>query len=206
MTTTTMLVHDLKSPVSALETLIYSLSDRLHEEEFDIAKLAFIKIKDKFKLLKQPKKERKEQVHIIQLINEVISEKRMFYTMKNIKINLQQTETFFEKLLIEPLQFKRIMSNIIENAKEAMPSSGGNILIKVSRENKYFKIKIKDDGMGMSQEILELVKKSGGTYQKKGGSGQGLQHAKECLLRWGGEFDIDSLQGIGSIITLKIPI
>ena len=203
--TTQMLVHDLKSPIAALDTLIFALADRLHDDEVNLANLAISRIKDKFKLLKQKSSEQKEYSNLIELIKRVINEKRIFYIGKNVEINFKQSETLFTKVLIEPIKFKRIISDIIENAKEAMPD-GGHIVIHLSRTADNIIIKVRDNGVGMSPQILKLVQEKGGTYLKENGSGKGLQHAKECLRMWGGSLEIDSILGIGSIITLNIPI
>jgi len=122
------------------------------------------------------------------------------------KINLffQQTETFFQKVILPPIQFKRILSNLIENAREAMPD-GGNILVRFSIVGQEIHIKIRDNGEGMDPKVLKMVQKVGGSYNKKHGSGHGLSHAKSTLAKWGGDLQIESLQGIGSIVTVKIP-
>jgi signal transduction histidine kinase len=203
--TTQMLVHDLKSPIAALDTLIFALADRLHHDELSLANLAISKIKDKFKLLRQSPNESKENSDLLLLIKEVINEKKIFYTGKKIEIIFKQTETFFKKVVIEPIQFKRVISDLIENAKESMPG-GGNIVVILSKSNNHIQIKVRDNGHGMSAQTLRLVYEKGGTYHKKNGSGKGLLHAKECLSNWGGTLEIDSIEGIGSIITLNIPI
>jgi signal transduction histidine kinase len=203
--TTQMLVHDLKSPIAALDTLIFALADRLHDDEMNLANLAISRIKDKFKLLKQKNNEKKEYSNLIDLIKNIISEKKVFYIGKNIEINFKQSETLFTKVLIEPIKFKRVISDLIENAKEAMPE-GGHIVIHLSIVDKTVQIKVRDNGIGMSPQILKLVQQKGGSYLKENGSGKGLQHAKDCLKNWGGSLEIDSILGIGSIITLNIPL
>ena len=203
--TTQMLIHDLKSPIAALDTLIFALTDRLQHDELNLANLALSKIKDKFKLLRQAPNENKENSDLLLLIKEVISEKKIFYVGKKIEISLKQTETFFKKVFIEPVQFKRVIADLIENAKESMPG-GGNIVVILSKTNNHIQIKVRDNGHGMSPLTLRLVQEKGGTYHKKNGSGKGLLHAKQCLSSWGGSLEIDSIEGIGSIITLNIPL
>lgn len=201
--TTTMLIHDLKSPVAALDTLIYSLADRLGQDEMDLAQIALTRIKDKFKLIKN--KNQKEWVDIVKLLEEVIAEKQVLFLGRKINLNLQLNQTFFTKLFLEPIEFKRIISNLIENSREAMPK-GGNIVVRLKVQSGFLHIQVRDDGEGMEPDTLRLVKHSGGTYHKKDGSGHGLQHAKQKLHEWGGQLEIDSLQGIGSIVTLKLPL
>ena len=201
---TSMLIHDLKSPIAALDTLFYSLADRLYKEEIDLAQVSITKIKDKFKLLRQGPNEEKEWVDIVKLIQETIAEKKVLYTGRKISLNFQQRSTFFNKLYIEPLQFKRIISNLIENAKEAMPQ-GGNIVLRLSIEKNSVRIQVRDNGEGMDPHVLKLVKSVGGTFNKKDGTGHGLKHAKNVVQGWGGELEVDSLQGIGSIVTITIP-
>jgi signal transduction histidine kinase len=203
--TTQMLVHDLKSPIAALDSLIYTLADRLHKDELNIANLAISRIKDKFKLLKQKNHEKKEYSNLINLIKVVMNEKKIFYIGKNIEINFKQSETLFTRVLIEPVKFKRVIADLIENSKEAMPN-GGHIVIQLSKTDKNIQINIRDNGVGMCPQTLKLVQIKGGSYHKQNGSGKGLKHAKECLLSWGGQLEIDSILGIGSIISLNIPV
>jgi signal transduction histidine kinase len=109
-------------------------------------------------------------------------------------------------------QMITVFSNIIENAFEAMGSTG-TLTIRTSlsekiADKKIFKlaeIKIEDTGTGISQDVLKnLFKPFHST--KAGGTGLGLVIAKRILEAHKGNIRIESKLEIGTIVTIKLPI
>jgi len=95
--TNLMLIHDLKSPIAALDTLFFSLADRLNQEEVDLAQVALTRIKDKFKLLKNGNEDKEEAVDIIKLIEEVVAEKRFFLWEERLISSFNKQKPSFKK-------------------------------------------------------------------------------------------------------------
>jgi signal transduction histidine kinase len=107
-------------------------------------------------------------------------------------------------------RLKQVFINIIDNALKYTPE-GGVVAIEV----KYKKeedpdniiITITDTGCGISAEDLPKVKeKFYKANQKVNGSGIGLAVADEIMNLHKGKLDIESGVGVGTTVTLTIPI
>jgi FixJ family two-component response regulator len=66
-------------------------------------------------------------------------------------------------------------------------------------------IRIRDNGRGIPAHVLPRLFDKGFSFGKSQGSGLGLYHARECLLRSGGELAISSQLGEGATVTIHLP-
>jgi anti-sigma regulatory factor (Ser/Thr protein kinase) len=139
------------------------------------------------------------------LLEHVLSERRTAFFEKPVKIieNItMESYSFFADII--QTEIKRVITNIINNAVEALPRQTGNVSINIYKQESQIIISITDDGSGIPQEVLNSLFSRGFTT-KKTGSGLGLFHAKETLMQLGGDIDITSEVGKGTTVFLKIP-
>jgi len=217
--------HDIRSPLAALDSSLNDIS-QLPEEKRIIIRNAINRIRDiANNLLEKYRYNSKEKLLttvsdfdnnqtknlkiclISTLIDQVITEKRLQYKTKpQINIDFELTNDSYGLFSnIDPVEFKRIISNLVNNSVEAMPYDKGNIKVILLSENEYVIVKVKDDGKGIPPEILSRLGEKGATFNKKGGSGLGLYHAKTTIEKWNGKLDIKSQINKGTEITIKIP-
>ncbi|MFA5375706.1 MAG: PAS domain S-box protein [Dehalococcoidia bacterium] len=100
------------------------------------------------------------------------------------------------------------LANIVNNCTKF--TDQGSITIKVSHDNEYGIVEVRDTGRGMSNEILEELFKrqkilSGGPVAG-GGAGLGLYIAKGFMQAQKGDITATSVMGKGSSFILKIPL
>jgi signal transduction histidine kinase/FixJ family two-component response regulator len=212
--------HDIRSPLAALDSSLNDIS-QLPEEKRIIIRNAINRIRDiannllekyrynsneKFDFDNNQTKNLKTCL-ISTLIDQVITEKRLQYKTKpEINIDFELTNNSYGLFSnIDPVEFKRIISNLVNNSVEAMPYDKGNIKVILSSEDEYVIVKVKDDGRGIPPEILSRLGEKGLTFNKKGGSGLGLYHSKTTLERWSGKLEINSELNKGTEIIIKIP-
>jgi PAS domain S-box-containing protein len=112
-------------------------------------------------------------------------------------------------------QIYQVMSNILLNARQAMPE-GGTIELEAANVNlkpeqiltlqkgMYVKITIKDHGVGMPGDILEKIFDPFFTTKQEG-SGLGLSICYSIVKKHNGHITVDSRPGIGSVFTLYLP-
>ncbi|MCQ6559025.1 sensor histidine kinase [Paenibacillus mendelii] len=103
-------------------------------------------------------------------------------------------------------QTAEALSNVLNNAVEAMPG-GGQIHIKVRSGKRGSTIEIRDDGCGIDKSHLRKVMepffttKSGRTMN----FGLGLAYCYQLMSRQGGELRIESELGKGTAVTFYFP-
>lgn len=104
-------------------------------------------------------------------------------------------------------RLRQVFVNIIDNALK-YSDEGGSVTISALRlENGFVDIVVKDTGIGIPADQLEKVKtkffKGNATRR---GSGIGLAVADEIIRMHGGEILLDSIEGEGTTVTIRLPI
>ena len=103
-------------------------------------------------------------------------------------------------------QVKQALLNIFNNALYAMPN-GGILKTAVEEENGWTKIHIHDTGAGIPKDIIhKIFDPLFTTKHEKNGAGLGLSVSHGIIERHGGEIEVKSEPGKGSIFTIKLPI
>ena len=133
--------------------------------------------------------------------------------MQRERANTENKHIIFEApdLLIPVLgdrnRLRQVFINIIDNALKYC-SSGGEVNVKVEIENEErVVITIADNGCGISADDLPKVKqKFYKANQTVRGSGIGLAVADEIVRLHKGTLDIDSIENVGTTVTITIPM
>jgi len=203
--------HDIRSPLAALEVVQYT-NENLNEDTRIIFKTAVTRIKDIVNDLATKKEvdDKKINIELISSVLEsIVSEKRTQYrALKGVSIELflsQLNYGFFSAINVS--EFKRLLSNIINNSVDALNDEVGSIKINIKKIGDIIQISIQDDGSGIEKEKLEQVFERGVSFKdntQNAGSGLGLYHAKKCVESWGGTIAIDSELGVGTRITIQL--
>jgi PAS domain S-box-containing protein len=116
---------------------------------------------------------------------------------------------------IDKNQIGQVIQNLILNAIQAMPMGGtieiaaSNISIRPNeypalKEGNYVAIAIKDQGTGMSEEMLSRIFDPFFTTKTKG-HGLGLAISHSIINRHGGAIDVKSELGQGTTFTVYLP-
>ena len=199
--------HDIRSPLSALQVLTEQRLPELEESKRILLRDAVNHIRDIINNLDQKSvKKEKSITQVSVLLEHVLSERRTAFFEKPVKIieNITlESYSFFADII--QTEIKRVITNIINNAVEALPHQAGTVSINIYKRESQIIISITDDGLGIPQEVLNSLFSRGFTT-KKTGSGLGLFHAKETLMQLGGDIDITSEVGKGATVFLKIPV
>ncbi len=201
-------LHDLQSPLAALKV---ALADNgLAQDKSFIAKMALERLENMSSKLST-----KKVVPLSNLINtnplsllrEIFDEKRLEYSSKkNIKMELTLAPSSFDAICpIEENDFKRVVSNIINNSFEAI-DDGGKIKITTRANQESLLIQIRDNGHGIAPELFSQLTQLGTSFGKPNGSGLGLHHAKKTLNGWGGDLHIQSIVGEQTLVTISLPL
>jgi len=123
---------------------------------------------------------------------------------------------------VDRAQMSHVITNLMLNAKEAMPNGG---IIRITAENagvesedakrgpssgegRYIRISIRDRGAGIPEQNIARIFDPYFSTKEKGsqkGVGLGLTIAHSVVKRHGGRIDVKSEVGIGTIVNIYLP-
>ena len=154
--------------------------------------------------------EKIESVMISSLVDSLVSEKRVQVRDRkdiHIEANLEKSYGLFSR--VNPIELKRVISNLINNSIESFDGSSHHIYVTLERVNNMIEIRIEDDGKGIPKEIIDRIGQQGFSFGKElipnSGTGLGISHAIKALELFNGSFAIQSELNRGTVVTLKLP-
>ena len=209
--------HDIRSPLAALNAMIKS-TDAIPEPQRIMIRNATQRINDiANNLLTKYRKtewlDEEAMLHnqlskelIFNLLDHIVSEKRVQYEDSGVSIHFHVEETAYGVFAeISAMDFKRVMSNLINNAIEAVQKNGV-IHINLKCHANQLSIEVIDSGCGMSQELQNQVFQGGVTQGKKEGTGIGLSSSKALVKFWGGSICLQSEVNQGTTVIVNLPV
>ena len=210
--------HDLRGPISNLQSLLDLFTKKLMTADEFIALSA--KLKENLNLTQRTlenllnwsfsqmggiKTERKK-IEINSSIVEACQLLEEAAARKNIVLNIQNGQPLH--VWADEHQLQIILRNLIHNA---IKFSGFNEQIEIlaSRGDGHCQVMIKDSGIGMSDAEIEALVGSRAHFSKTGtgeekGTGLGLLLCKEFINRNGGQISIKSTVGEGTEVCFTL--
>lgn len=205
--------HDMQSPLAAMATIV-QCCDELDESKRSILHTASTRIQGIAQNLLEgyrretgrPTPDRQRQIiRCAPFLHQLVIEKRYEYT--------QYPNLFAESITPEgrsavvyacPIQLGRALSNLINNAIDALPDKKlGKVTIGLEWVKSDVKFSIADNGVGMTDSVIrKLSKRIGFTDGKARGHGLGMTQVWEMLDNDKGKMVIQSKPGTGTRIEL----
>lgn len=146
-----------------------------------------------------------DKIDILAEIDEAIYMLRERALSENKHLIYEEPE-ILPAVLGDKNRLRQVFINIIDNALKYTPE-GGIINIEVSQVEENIVIKISDNGCGIPARHLAKVKeKFYKANQTQRGSGIGLAVADEIVKLHSGTLDIASTEGVGTVVSISIPI
>ncbi|MGE5085028.1 MAG: sensor histidine kinase [Bacillota bacterium] len=149
---------------------------------------------------------------IIPTLKTLIREKTAeFQSNPKVQLNLRLNDTPEDiEIPYSDKMIQRILSNLINNAIEAIDEDG-SIFIDVQSKQNAILVSVIDFGKGIPPEVLSKLQKyefqsHGKEHSHSSGTGIGLKSAFEELSKVGAKLHIESRIGIGTRIILEFPI
>lgn len=107
--------------------------------------------------------------------------------------------------LIDQDQFKKVVTNLVLNALEAV-STNGEIRVQTVQSDGNVVLSVSDNGVGMTQEFMDQSLFRAFRSTKKDGFGIGLFQSKLIVEAHGGHLSAKSESGKGSTFSVYLPI
>jgi signal transduction histidine kinase len=128
-------------------------------------------------------------------------------------------ETFFDnsigKMDIVPQEIGKVIVNLINNAfyavnekqKQSINGYEPTVILTTTKHNGKIEIRVKDNGNGMPQKILDKIFQPFFTTKPAGqGTGLGLSLAYDIVKAHGGEIKVAAKEGEGSEFIVQLPV
>lgn len=202
--------HDIRSPLTALDMVTKRLP-KMADALWVILRDSINHIRDIANNLDKGHTTQSviqscARIQIAVLLDSVISERRIAYSNKKIKLSYDfsaETYAFFVDVI--PLEMRRILTNLINNAFEACHANQHTIFVLLHKQNNVVVMTIRDDGSGISKTVLHSLF-TRGFSTKKNGSGLGLVHAKDNVESWGGSIVVVPNVTQGTSVSIALPL
>ncbi len=146
-----------------------------------------------------------EQLDVNDIIREVLRflDNAMLYNKIKIELNLDDDLSLTTS---DRIQLQQIFLNIINNAIDAI-GKNGLIQIRSQGAGSDIRVIIEDNGPGIAEEVLPNIFEPFYTTKETGeGTGLGLSITYGLVKKLGGEIDVQSRLGHGTIFTITIPL
>ena len=215
--------HELRSPVagaqSLLRTLLRGLAGELNDQQNDILqriekRLEFLMelIEDLLSLassktfdLEKPL----EKINLQPLIRNVIDQIDTIAESRKVALILTAPEEAIVVMATEQ-GLGMIFTNLIGNAVKYTPAEGQvEVVVKTSTSN--VAITIEDTGIGIPQDDIphlweEFFRAKNARRAGIKGTGLGLSIVKQYIDQFGGQIEVNSVEGEGTVFTLDLPL
>ena len=209
-----MIGHDIRNPLQAifgetylLKSDVDSLSESEVKESFKKSlgnieeSLSYINkiVLDLQDYAKTPKPTL-EEVAVEKIVQDVLSTTDIPET---VRVTLSLEDSFLA-LKTDPTYMKRILTNLISNAIQALPD-GGKISIKVKRKEDKVFLSVEDTGQGIPVEVRGKIFTPLLTTKAKG-QGFGLAVVKKLTEALNGTVTFESELGKGTRFNIELPL
>lgn len=209
--------HDIRSPLACLNLLLTNTKG-LPEKQRNLMRSSVQRITDIVNTLQRKAIEKESTglhhsavIMLPSIVEPLISEKRtQLGVSTSIAIDLHLEHSYGLFVKINQAEFKRALSNLINNAIEACTNGEHRIVINIKpTDNHMIELTIQDDGCGIPKHIIDNIYQSGFSYGKNqldsAGSGLGLYHASNTIQSFNGELKIESIEKKGTTATILLP-
>ena len=220
----TRVSHELKTPMTSIygtiQILLGIFREKLDKDALKYAKIGYrgcLRLKDLIEnLLDMSRLESKkfelnlQKTDLGLLVDDCVND--MSYLADTRKQTIEIDVPDKVEFEIDRLRFRQVITNIISNAIKNTPREG-NIVINLNEEDEYVDIRVRDNGVGLTQKEKERLFEKFGKIEKYGmdldvdieGCGLGLYISKEIAELHGGQILVESEgRNKGATFTIRL--
>lgn len=202
--------HELRNPLAAISIATYNLKRKANNNELS---KHFTNIEKKidesnqiinnllfYSRIRPPHYERVNIEDVIREATETILEKND----KKVAITADLEPIKNMTIDADPVQVRELVSNVLNNAFDAVPKKNGKINISVVHTKKFIEMDVCDNGPGIDKYNIEKVFDPFFTTKAKG-TGLGLPVCRQMVDMHGGAIKVSSIMGHGTSVVIALP-
>jgi two-component system nitrogen regulation sensor histidine kinase NtrY len=208
------IAHEIKNPLTPIQLSAQRLRKRYLEtiaddrDIFDQCTATIIRQVDEIKRLvtefsdfaRMPRI-KKQMASIIDIASDTL----VLYREGHKHIEFSLTHDDIPPFLFDPVQIKRVIINLLDNAVTVL-SGGGAIAIEIrlDEDGEIVRLKVMDNGPGISEQVkLRLFEPYFST--RKSGTGLGLAIANTIITEHNGVIHVHDNTPTGTVFTVELP-
>lgn len=104
-----------------------------------------------------------------------------------------------------PAALREVVTNLVLNAVDAMPS-GGRVTLRTAEADGWVSLTVADTGIGMTEQVRRRCLEPFFTTKGMRSTGLGLSVNYGIIKQHGGDLDIESTEGVGTVVTIRLPV
>ena len=212
------IAHEINNPLESITNLLYlagssddvtEIKDYIHTAERELRRVSAIS-NQTLRFHKQASNP--QEVTCEDLMDSVVS---MYQgRIVNSRVHIEERKRALEAVRCFEGEIRQVLSNLVNNAIDAMHSTGGRLLLRSRRGTNWIAgekglvITVADTGSGMSRETLKRLFEPFFTTKGIGGTGLGLWVSQEIMDRHRGRLCVRTSQRpgrSGTVFTLFLP-
>ncbi|MEO1856721.1 MAG: ATP-binding protein [Rubritalea sp.] len=208
--------HEIGNPLNSLDIHLQLMQRKLRKlPKGDQAKLGSLlttaqgEIKRLDSILKQflnavrPTSPVKEKRQLHDILKTTLSTLEAELQSRHAQVTLNLADNL-PLLNLDADQIQQALYNLIRNAAQALPASGGDLWIDTENSDYEVTLSIRDNGSGISPEHMGSLYEPYKTT-KSSGTGLGLLVVRRIIREHGGEIEIQSEVNEGTTVRIHIP-
>ena len=115
------------------------------------------------------------------------------------------------RAIFDPTRLRQVLVNLVGNALKFTHEGGVRVALAFDEPRCELTIRVIDTGIGMTGTQIDrlfdaFTQADGSTSRRYGGTGLGLAISRRLTRLMGGELEVESAEGRGSVFTVRLPI
>ena len=208
------IAHELRNPLAALQGRLEGMLDGVYpRDEAQINAVLqetqmLTRLVDDLRTLAHSESGtlalQKESTDMGVLVNDAATAFSADAAERKVTLDVQAA-TDLPLMDVDPLRIREVLTNLISNALRHTPE-GGRVTVAGSSTSESVVLSVSDTGSGIP--ATELPKIFDRFYKGRAsrGSGLGLTIARNLVVAHGGEIHADSVEGRGTVISIRLPL
>ena len=208
------IAHEVNNPMEAIKNAIYLLAGSIPENVMPVYTILRSETERVARIVRQMLGlyRNTEQVKPVS-VNVIIEDTLLLLNRQLQRSNVEVISDLrpLPDAVIAADQIRQVLSNLVINAKDAMPN-GGRLRIRsrhvIGKDDLHalVRILIGDTGTGISREMLRNIFEPFVTTKGEKGTGLGLWIVKGIIQNHGGKLSVKSKIGHGTVFRIDLPV
>ncbi|MFQ5451283.1 MAG: ATP-binding protein [Nitrospinaceae bacterium] len=208
------IAHEINNPIYGIRNVLVKIGRKVPMDEKYIGfnQLAIKECDRVANLIRKlqdfhrPSSEKRELLDLQETIEEILWLLEKSLGVKKIKLEKHYVPDLPKVKAVKD-QIKQVILNLLQNAENAIPKSGGEIILRTENGGAQIKFHVQDTGCGIPPENrIEIFEPFFTTKKGMKGNGLGLSVSYGIVRAHGGEIQVNSEPGRGSTFTVTLPI